>query len=132
TVYDLADSAVVADEETALAEVRQRRWGREGWGGFRRRGDGDGGHALGQPADGGLELAGEIAVAGDAETFRPIHGVLSAPVAQHHVRVIQEVAIDRNFGPLDGQWRDMEPVRVNMSRRFVERPLAQEHNVRHH
>src|SRR4051812_20301033 len=66
-VDDLADGAVVADEEAALGEVRDRDRERKGWDGWLRRGGcrwrGD---ALGQPADRGAELLGQVAIRDDA------------------------------------------------------------------
>ena len=62
--FDLVDDPVVADEETAFGDVPLGR--RRGEGGRRVRPFGlrlDDAATFGQPADGGVELLGQVAVA---------------------------------------------------------------------
>ena len=68
---------------------------------------------------------GDDAVAGVVEP------VLAAPGPQDHLRVIEEVAIDRDRGAVDGKWLGLEPGGVGVACRFACAAPLQEHDVRH-
>ena len=53
-------------------------------------------------ADGILELRGQVARGGDAVALA-VERVLAGPGAQHHLRMIQEILIDRDLGAFHGQ-----------------------------
>src|SRR5581483_6970994 len=92
---DLADRAVVADEEAALADVlewRGRGKSRRRRRLVRRRGRGNG-HAFRQAPDGAFELAGQVAVRLQAIAV-VVEPFLPAPGAEHQLRVVDEVAVD--------------------------------------
>ena len=55
-----------------------------------------------QPSDRLPQLLGQVAVAGDAVALA-VERVLAAPGAQHHLGVVQEVAVDRHLGAVDGR-----------------------------
>ncbi len=126
----LADGAIVADEETALRDVLDGRRGREG-GRCGRFLDGTRGRRrrLRQAADRVPELLGQVAVGGDAVALA-VERVLAGPGAKHHLRVVQEVAVDRNLDALDGKRCGLQPVRIGVVGRLRRGPLAQEQDVR--
>ena len=92
----LVDRAVVADEEAAFGDVALGRRRREG--NLLRDGSHGRGDTLGQPPDGGGELLGQVAP-GDDAVAGVVEPVLAAPGAQHHLRVVEEVAVDRDPAP---------------------------------
>ena len=125
----LADGAVVADEETALRNVLERRGRGEsrccGWflgegGGGRRR--------LRQAADGLLELRGQVAAPRDAVTFA-VERVPGGPGPEHHLRVVQEIAVDGETGAFDLQGGDVFPAGIGVMGFLVRGALAQEDDV---
>ena len=101
---DLADGAVVADEEAAFGDVRPGGGGVKATAGFCR-----GGEAAAERGDaraGGGWRRGAArpgrrcrvdAVAGAVEP------VLAAAGAQHHLGMVEEVAVDRDVGAFDGK-----------------------------
>jgi hypothetical protein len=131
-VEGLANGPVVGHEKAALADValqrRQcKRFGREFLDGrcLERR-------VLRQLANCVTELAGQVAACEDAVALVGVEGVLAGPGAQDQFGMIVEVAVDRDFDALDGQWGDAEPVGIGVTGRLVRRPLAEEEDVRHH
>lgn len=55
--------------------------------------------------------------------------VLPAPVAQHHLRVVAEVAVDWQVGPLDSDHGDFEPLWIGVVRGLPGGSLPQEEDV---
>ncbi len=78
-----------------------------------------------------FELAGQVSVGYEAVTLA-VKRVLAAPGAEDHFRVVQEVAVDRDFFPLDGKRGNPDPIGIKMIGWHPWCPLAEEHDVGDH
>ncbi len=123
------NDAVRADEETALGDVALGRRRNEGWrSGLRLARWSGRSDPLGQPPDRVAELAGEIA-ASDHAVACGIETVLAAVSAQHHVRVIDKIAVDGNLGALDDNWPGFKPGRAGVVGCLTVCAFAKKHDV---
>ena len=86
-------------------------------------------HPRGVP-DGGGERHGEIPL-GDDAVAGVVEPVLAAPGPQDHLRVIEEVAIDRDRHAGARQVAGVEPRGVDVAWRFAGAASLQEHDIRH-
>ena len=102
------------DEKAAFGDVRLKGRRRKGGGGLLVHGRCLYGGEFWQATDGGPELLGQVAVAGDAVAFAAVERVFAAPVAQDHFGVVDEVAVDGNFGTVDGERCDAKPVGIGV------------------
>ena len=130
SAFELVDRAIVADEEAALGDMLlgwRRCERRRGRGRPVRFGPGDLG--FGKPPD------GRAAAARPGRRWRrrcnrfAVERVLAAPFPQHHVRVVQEVAVHRDLGAVDRKRRRVQPVRVGVASGFPGGTFTQEHDV---
>ena len=61
-----------------------------------------------------LKLRGQIAAANDAVAVAAVERVLPAPGAQHHLGMVEEIAVDRDIDAIDRKRRGVQPVRIGV------------------
>ena len=127
-VLHLQERFVFAYEETALGDMALQ--GRE-WHGVGRcvRTTGlSAVHALGQPLDRRPQLCVQVALADHAVVAR-VQPAFQAPRPQHHVRVLQEIAVDGDGGAFDGEGLRLQPGRVGVGWLLAGPTLLEEQNI---
>src|SRR5712691_586891 len=123
SVLYLEDGLVGVDEETALGNMRfEGRQGDRGtlglvYGRRQCRRVCARKNPFGEPSYGFLELHGEVAVRGEAVArLTAIEAILARPGAEHHLRVVQEILVDRDVDALNGEEGRLQPVGVDVVR----------------
>ena len=76
-----------------------------------------------------LELLRQITVARDAVAFSSVERVFAGPAAKDHFGMVEEIAVDCDFGAIDRKRGNSQPLRVGMVGRLAWRPLAQKQDV---
>jgi len=98
----------------------------------RRRGGVRRVRALRQVLEGGGELGGEVAGGRERIPLAAIEPVVAAPGAEHHRRVLEEVPVDGDRHPVEGERGGLQPGGVRGARRLAGGALAQAQDVRDH
>ena len=90
-------------------------------------------HPFRQPAYRVLQLHGQVAIGKEAIAgLTGIEAVLTGPRSKHHLRVAQEIAIDRDGNALDGKWFGFQPSGVGMVDHCSHDALAKAQDVSHY
>ncbi len=73
---------------------------------------------------------GQVAIAENAKTLATVERVLAAPGAQHHFRVTDEIAIDRDLRAVDLHRPCSLPFRLDVTGRLAGSSLTKKQDVR--